>query len=118
MRGVAALSVVCGHAVSARPDMVGAGLAGGALTILASGVDIFFVISGFIIATTAAAQRDALNFTIKRAVRIFPVYWLVLVAGFLRSSRLELAPGARPRRDLRLILPRASPHCHIRPARA
>lgn len=68
MRGVAALSVVCGHAVSARPDMVGPGVAEGVLTILASGVDIFFVISGFIIATTAAAHRDPLSFVFRRAI--------------------------------------------------
>jgi len=116
MRGVAALSVVCGHAVSARPDMVGAGLAGGALTILASGVDIFFVISGFIIATTAAAQRDALNFTFRRAVRIFPVYWLVLLAAFVSSSWIELSPEERPALDFGLIFAWTYPNWYIGPA--
>src|SRR3954454_16177691 len=96
MRGVAALSVVCGHAISARPDMVGPELAEGALTILASGVDIFFVISGFIIATTATAQHNSLDFAFRRALRIFPLYWLVLLAAFVRSSWIALAPGDRP----------------------
>ena len=116
MRGVAALSVVCGHAVSARPDMVGSGLAGGALTILASGVDIFFVISGFIIATTAAAQRDALNFAFRRAVRIFPVYWLVLLAAFVSSSWIELSPETRPALDFGLIFAWTYPNWYIGPA--
>src|SRR4051812_50085880 len=96
MRGVAALSVVCGHAISARPDRVGPELAEGALTILASGVDIFFVISGFIIATTATAQHNSLDFAFRQALRIFPLYWLVLLAAFGSSSWIALAPGARP----------------------
>ncbi len=68
MRGLAALAVVCGHAVTARSDLGAQSVAEGALTILASGVDIFFVISGFIIATTAASQTDALNFVFRRAI--------------------------------------------------
>jgi exopolysaccharide production protein ExoZ len=116
MRGVAALSVVCGHAVSARPDMVGPSLAGGALTILASGVDIFFVISGFIIATTAAAQRDPLSFAFRRAVRIFPVYWLVLLAAFVSSSWIALSPEARPALELGLIFAWTYPNWYIGPA--
>src|SRR4029078_5896973 len=103
MRGLAALSVVGGHAVSARPDMVGAGVSEGALTILASGVDIFFVISGFIIASTAAAQSDALNFVFRRAVRIYPVYWLVLLAALISSPWIALSPEERPALDLGLI---------------
>src|SRR6266496_3595233 len=116
MRGVAALSVVCGHAVSVRPDMVGPGLAGGALTILASGVDIFFVISGFIIATTAAAQRDPLNFAFRRAVRIYPVYWLVLLAAFVSSSWIELSPEERPALDFGLIFAWTYPNWYLGPA--
>ena len=99
MRGIAALLVVCGHAVSARPDMVGHALAEGALTILASGVDIFFVISGFIIARTAAAQRNPLNFVLRRALRIYPVYWLALLAAFASSCWITMASGERPALD-------------------
>jgi exopolysaccharide production protein ExoZ len=116
MRGIAALSVVCGHAVSARPDMVGPGLAKGALTILASGVDIFFVISGFIIASTAAAQRDPWNFVFRRAVRIFPVYWLVLAAALVSSSWIVLSPGERPALDFGLIFAWTYPNWYIAPA--
>lgn len=116
MRGVAALSVVCGHAVSARPDMVGPRLAEGALTILASGVDIFFVISGFIIATTATAQRDPLNFIFRRAVRIYPVYWLVLLAAFVSSSWIALSPEERPALDFGLIFAWTYPNWYLAPA--
>ena len=73
VRGVAALAVVCGHAVVARPDFVSQSAYVG-VQILTSGVDIFFVISGFIIATTAASQTDVLNFAFRRAIRIYPMY--------------------------------------------
>jgi peptidoglycan/LPS O-acetylase OafA/YrhL len=116
MRGVAALSVVCGHAVNARPDLVGQGLGGGALTILASGVDIFFVISGFIIASTASAQGDPLNFVFRRAVRILPVYWLVLLAALASSSWIALSPGERPALDLGLVFAWTYPNWYIAPA--
>ena len=116
MRGIAALSVVCGHAVSARPDMVGDALAEGALTILASGVDIFFVISGFIIATTAAAQHDPLNFAFRRALRIYPVYWLALLAAFASSYWITLAPGERPALDAGTIFAWTYPNWYIGPA--
>ena len=99
MRGIAALSVVCGHVISVRPDMVGPELAEGALTILASGVDIFFVISGFIIATTAAAQHNAWDFAFRRAVRIYPVYWTVLLVAVISSSWIAFATGEPPGLD-------------------
>lgn len=41
----------------------------------ASGVDIFFVISGFIIAYTADPDRGLLHFAWRRIVRIVPLYW-------------------------------------------
>ncbi|QQN61387.1 acyltransferase [Bradyrhizobium diazoefficiens] len=116
MRGVAALSVVCGHAVSARPDMVGPRLAEGALTILASGVDLFFVISGFIIAATAATQPNPLDFVFRRAVRLFPVYWLVLLAAFVSSSWIALSPGERPALDLGTVFAWTYPNWYLAPA--
>jgi exopolysaccharide production protein ExoZ len=116
MRGVAALSVVCGHAVAARPDMVGPAFAEGALTILASGVDIFFVISGLIIATTAAAQDNPFTFVLRRVVRIYPVYWLVLLAAFIASSWVAMSPEERPALDLGLVFAWTYPNWYLPPA--
>jgi exopolysaccharide production protein ExoZ len=118
MRGLAALAVVCGHAVTARSDWgTQSAVAEGALTILASGVDIFFVISGFIIATTAASQTDALNFAFRRAIRIYPVYWLVLLAALISSHWIALSPGDHPTAlDLGHIFAWDYPNWHIPPA--
>jgi exopolysaccharide production protein ExoZ len=116
MRGLAALAVVCGHAVTARSDLGTQSAAEGALTILASGVDIFFVISGFIIASTAASQTDALNFVFRRVIRIYPVYWLVLLAALISSYWIAPSPGDPPALDLGHIFAWDYPNWHIPPA--
>ncbi|MCA6119008.1 acyltransferase [Bradyrhizobium sp. WSM 1738] len=116
MRGVAALAVVCGHAVIARSDGGIRSAAEAAHTIFASGVDIFFVISGFIIASTAASQTDALNFAFRRAIRIYPMYWLVLGAAFISSYWIALAPEDRPALDLGYIFAWGYPNWYIPPA--
>src|SRR5690242_11577590 len=38
------------------------------------GVDIFFILSGFVILLTAY-DKDAIGFTIARMVRLYPAYW-------------------------------------------
>jgi peptidoglycan/LPS O-acetylase OafA/YrhL len=53
------------------------------------GVDIFFVLSGFLITRSLIREKDeditlakkAFRFTAKRAIRLFPVYYLVLFIG-------------------------------------
>jgi exopolysaccharide production protein ExoZ len=50
----------------------------------ACGVDIFFVISGFILATVVLrtdpqTPRLALDFLTRRVLRIFPIYWIVSI---------------------------------------
>ena len=95
MRGVAAISVVCGHAVTMRFGLgIPPDVALGALYILQAGVDVFFVISGFIIATSAAANPSPVTFAWRRAVRIFPVYWLVLAAAVVSAQWIDVFPRA------------------------
>jgi exopolysaccharide production protein ExoZ len=55
-----------------RPDL---------LTFGAAGVDIFFVLSGFImfVSTSGRAERPG-AFLVRRAARVVPVYWLVTLA--------------------------------------
>ena len=58
-----------------------------------AGVDIFFVISGFIMVVITdrwpARDRRPLNFLYKRATRIFPLYWIYTTAFLL----MTLLPG-------------------------
>ena len=69
LRGFAAFAVVCFH-ISEQ--------FGGPLAVGAAGVDVFFVISGFIMwVTTAGRPADPLRFMWRRIIRIVPLYWIV-----------------------------------------
>jgi exopolysaccharide production protein ExoZ len=49
------------------------------LYVFASGVDVFFVISGFIMwSTTHDIERGSLTFLKARIIRVVPLYWLAL----------------------------------------
>ena len=48
------------------------------------GVDLFFVISGFVmIATTDAKEKTPSAFLLDRIIRVVPMYWLAILAGGL-----------------------------------
>jgi exopolysaccharide production protein ExoZ len=71
LRAIAALMVVHGHA--ARGGLGLSFVAGGMV-----GVDLFFVISGFIIAYVATI--DSSQFMMRRVIRIVPIYWVSTLA--------------------------------------
>ena len=88
LRGVAALAVVAHHAIRTFTVKAGAGIVPPALIgapafydTLAFGVDLFFVISGFIMVYVSGAYMTAdkpiLGFLLKRAARIYPIYIIV-----------------------------------------
>jgi peptidoglycan/LPS O-acetylase OafA/YrhL len=84
LRGIAAMLVVFAHAIDCQQVFVP-----GHSTLTrfyslenfgAVGVDLFFVISGFIMATitpSSGEDRAALRFAVKRIIRIVPIYWLL-----------------------------------------
>jgi len=81
LRGIAAWAVVMHHynQVFFKWDM-STSLLGGTFGYLTMdygklGVDIFFVISGFIITITSQNHLSAKDFFIKRCVRVIPAYW-------------------------------------------
>ncbi|HWE44666.1 MAG TPA: acyltransferase [Caulobacteraceae bacterium] len=82
LRGVAALAVVCFHAFQWTNVY---GLTATDFPTGAAGVDVFFVISGFVMwVTTDRDPPKPLEFLRRRAVRILPPYWLfTLVAAAL-----------------------------------
>ena len=86
LRGVAAMLVVFSHTVAQlfrfHPDSV---LMGNLVTMGTSGVDIFFVISGFVIFYTQFERRHSRwltsgQFMRRRCWRIFPLYWITITA--------------------------------------
>lgn len=79
LRGVAALSVAVLHCFHIASKV---GVPMGEVPTLAIGVDIFFVLSGFLMFTLVGqggtgAAAGAIFF-VKRALRIYPLWWLAL----------------------------------------
>ena len=105
-RAVAALLVVSVHVPTIRHGLDGSPYLHGLFEFGQAGVDIFFVISGFIIADVAQRSRDAGRFAVRRLVRIVPFYWLftaaVLLVGALKGRG---APGLEEVLASLLLLP-------------
>jgi exopolysaccharide production protein ExoZ len=59
------------------------------VTVGAAGVDLFFVISGFIMATVAPGRKPG-AFLAARMRRIYPIYWLCLIPWIGIASMLGL----------------------------
>lgn len=87
LRGFAAMSVVLYHAL---PSFFPASASWAGREVLAGGVDIFFVISGFIIhESISKAERRPWEWWRGRLIRIVPMYWVILVLALI----LEMATG-------------------------
>ncbi len=83
LRGLAVTGVWCAHLFAYHAvEVPMLGHLGGLL-----GVQLFFVVSGFLIVDSA--QRYPLRtYAIRRALRIFPAYWAVVLAASLLTGRL------------------------------
>ena len=102
LRAIAALAVVFHHSLEESNGAVSAFSPDWLTTFGASGVDIFFVISGFIMLYTSfRTARPSISpgtFLFRRATRIYPFYWTcclamlgVLFFGFLQHHHLTPA---------------------------
>lgn len=73
LRGVAVISVIVFHVFRFQPGWMG--------------VDLFFVLSGFLISSILIDTKNSpgyfKNFYVKRVLRIFPLYYLTLILFFL-----------------------------------
>ena len=103
MRAAAALMVAVHHAMEVPRPGIGAPVPPDWLTTAgAAGVDIFFVISGFIMMAVSFRQgRTPINswsFLRRRVARIYPFYWVTLgivLVGWQVGLFNSLSPGDR-----------------------
>ncbi|WP_323763182.1 acyltransferase [Maricaulis sp.] len=77
LRAIAVMMVVVGHLHQAGIRFMDTDILGPAGYLGFAGVDVFFVISGFIIHTLyRTATKPTASYALKRLNRIFPLYWL------------------------------------------
>jgi peptidoglycan/LPS O-acetylase OafA/YrhL len=95
LRGIAALAVVVYHFTDYQggqgvpdPEYIPAIWWG------EYGVQLFFLISGFVILMTARRARVVSDFVISRVSRLYPVYWLAVTVGIVLGVVLQL-PGTQ-----------------------
>ena len=100
-RGLAALAVVAYHASLTQPKYFsGVDVLPAVFSHGATGVDLFFVISGFVMVLTTSKRhgkvRESGKFLWNRFFRIYPTYWVYFIAlvpvllflpGFVNSSQ-------------------------------
>jgi peptidoglycan/LPS O-acetylase OafA/YrhL len=124
LRAVAALLVVLYHALNMWGERVDAAAPGANWENGASGVDIFFVISGFVMMVSSRRLVNRagawLTFIRHRIVRLVPLYWLLttakiaavmLLPALVVGTHLDLALVARSY----LFLPVVDSAGHFRP---
>jgi exopolysaccharide production protein ExoZ len=126
LRALAALSVVVGHALSESRSFGPAGAYDPIVNMhqWTAGVDLFFVLSGFIMMWTFGHRfgepRAWREFLRRRLVRILPPYWvftsLMIIATLLFTSRLESAVFTPEHALLSFFfIPHIAPHGGIHP---
>ncbi|HEY6808704.1 MAG TPA: acyltransferase [Myxococcales bacterium] len=103
LRCLSIVAVIGFHALGADDPFLGRG---------AVGVELFFVISGFLITTLLLRERERNgsislpNFYVRRALRIFPLYYAVLAVYVVMVAVIEphSAAGLQFRRNLPAFL--------------
>lgn len=100
LRGIAILGVVQLHAFSQTGAYAFLGAPDVALKFASigwAGVDLFFVLSAYLLTGNLLRHRDApglaLSFYKRRALRILPLYWTVLIVGSLLGIVWDLSGG-------------------------
>jgi peptidoglycan/LPS O-acetylase OafA/YrhL len=87
LRGIAIILVMLHHFTYYRPTSGIDALIGDVLFFCWTGVDLFFVLSGFLITgillDTRGSERYFTTFYARRTLRIFPLYYLVLFLAFV-----------------------------------
>ncbi len=107
LRGAAVLSVVAFHTLRIKEDHGVLGVLWASVQESTwAGVDLFFVLSGFLITGILLDSRDThryfINFYARRILRIFPLYYAVLIVALLILPAL-LGMGRLPALYSRLL---------------
>src|SRR5436309_6084224 len=100
VRAVAALMVLAAHAVALSVGPGNPSLprwADTAVAFLSNGVWLFFALSGYLIAgpflralVAGRAQPPATSYTVRRAARILPAYWIALAVAVVFATGSQL----------------------------
>ena len=97
LRGIAIILVLLHHFTYYRPTAGIDLLIGNVVSFFWTGVDLFFVLSGFLITGILLDTRDSeryfTTFYARRTLRIFPLYYLVLFLAFVVLPRF---PAVHP----------------------
>jgi peptidoglycan/LPS O-acetylase OafA/YrhL len=92
LRGIASLLVVLMHTTLNAKEKMDLPFLGEFFAFGGAGVDIFFVLSGFIITYTSqkalASPSNFFSFLKRRFVRIFPTYWIIITLFLLLQLAL------------------------------
>src|SRR3954451_20161467 len=99
MRGIAAFAVCWYHMTHGNAAFLPSGLLRSSGDLGWLGVEVFFVISGFIIPFALARSgyrlRDYRTFLLKRIVRLDPPYFVTIVTILVLNVLSTLTPGFR-----------------------
>jgi exopolysaccharide production protein ExoZ len=111
MRGVAASIVLLIHMLATKPSTSPVMAWCGAywFRVGPAGVDIFFVISGLVVTLAALrsaeeGRKGAIKFGLARLLRIYPIYWAVLIFAYPLAERLALSSATTAVHPLRIVL--------------
>lgn len=96
LRGIAILGVLTFHFNRSEVGWAGLGFQVGFFELGWTGVTLFFVLSGYLITQILLAARDEphyfRNFYARRALRIFPAYYLMLILAYRAAKDLAVMP--------------------------
>ncbi|WP_421785834.1 acyltransferase family protein [Hyphobacterium sp.] len=99
LRGLAALAVVIGHLWQIEVRFLGEELTSSVMLIGFAGVDMFFVLSGFVMVHVTRGMetdtRSNAHFLYKRVTRIYPPYWVFTI---LMIAAILIAPDTNTER--------------------
>jgi peptidoglycan/LPS O-acetylase OafA/YrhL len=114
LRGLAIILVLLHHLTYYRPTAGIDAVIGDVIFFFWTGVDLFFVLSGFLITGILLDTRDGdgyfKNFYARRVLRIFPLYYLVLFIAFVVLPQFPAVHQVVIAQDLSVDLPPQWPY--------